>query len=90
MQKTWEDRVADAIESGRFTRQDMGLAKDWNTCACGRHLNIARDGEGVPTDEILAALGCKFLSQVGFNNAYGARYTLGAINRRIAEMEVAA
>lgn len=70
--RTWEERIARAQESGRFTNEDIALAKDWNQCAVGefrKHvLQVAEirhaDGQNGLADPVMEELGLNFFLYV--------------------------
>ena len=35
----WKDRISLALKKGKFTREDVSLAVDFNTCAISERLN---------------------------------------------------
>jgi len=84
----WGKRIITAELASEFTPDDIYLATQWTTCACGtadkripRYKN--EDGDFVkPHDDQLQTLGYLFNREVNYNNFIGAAGTLIAIEVR--------
>lgn len=65
MTKPWHERIAEARTRGWFNEEDITLASQWPTCACGEQdPRIPRGRDGVPMDEALWTLGIQFWASV--------------------------
>ena len=82
---TWWDRIDAARILGRFTSEDVRLAGEWVTCACGEQdLRLRHAYFEFPWDDRLAELGEKFARAVSRNVIEGSAVLLRAIEQRAA------
>lgn len=90
--KPWSDRIAEARQRGKFTADDVVLARSWVTCACGeqdQRIPRLKDTGGVtdePVDDRLSVLGTYFFNYVTDNDIDRADKTLALIEARAAEV----
>ena len=84
--KTWWQRIDQAEQEGGFTSEDIWMAADWVTCACGEQDSRIPRNLGAPEDDVLYHLGGIFAVAVDNHNFAEARETLAAIEKRSAEI----
>jgi hypothetical protein len=81
MAKTWYSRIKSAKKRGEFTDDDVRLACDWVTCACGS-LKTERLADGCPSDGPLSDLGLDFMNAVEAHAVSKASKILQKIEKR--------
>lgn len=95
----WITRLRRAHRAGKFTPADVRQAKKWATCAVGeahdRYPNAvavvfdpAEGDDPFPHDGTLLSLGLKFFRHVERDEITAATETYGAIQARVATLEV--
>lgn len=85
----WGGRIIHASESDtrEFTEEDVELAQEWATCACGRQdERIPRIWDGGPEDVELRFLGRLFMDAVEESEIAVAALVLVNIERRAREI----
>ena len=93
-QTKWGQRIIQAEERNHFTENDIHLAADWPTCACGETyvrnpfecLDPQGDYERAPTDHVLQRLGADFSIEVNHHNYSLAAETMVEIEQRAIEI----
>lgn len=80
----WQERITAAEATGEFTEDDLELAGDWVTCACGAQDFSLFNANGTPTDRTLYQLGIDFYAAVEVNDAVSADTILYKIQKRAA------
>lgn len=87
VKRTWIDRIIRANRTGSFTLNDIDLAVDWVTCACGEQdADIPRNLYNAPCDLELNSLGCLFCRYVYNNDVEQALLCLIQIQKRAKEV----
>lgn len=97
MSLPWHERIALARIRGEFTDEDVHLASDWTTCACGEQDEriprawVLRGGfpEMAPADQLLRDLGGLFYEAVDFDRFDDAEDLLRRIEIRSSEILIA-
>ena len=62
---TWKDRIEQATITGKFTLEDMNMAREWSTCAVSELHGVEyHDTNGAPVDLPLGQIGLAFMRAV--------------------------
>lgn len=84
---SWPERIRQAREFDSFSSDDIELAGQWPTCACGHQdAGIPRDTNGEPIDGELRTLGHRFCWAVDNNCFDQAEDYLAQIQARAIEI----
>ena len=79
---TWKDRIERATTIGKFTLEDMNMAREWSTCAVSELHGVEYyDTNGAPVDLSLGQIGLAFMRAVLSHDVFDAIECYNQISR---------